>query len=127
VALQTLCDHVQAQGDVACVFDCPEDLLVDDNTVATQLFRIAQEAIANSRKHSKACRLTVRLYRDRDLLELQIADDGVGFDPDLNWDDGMGLRILRHRSELIGGTLSIESDPSGTVVRCELRNDDTRR
>ena len=54
-------------------------------------------------------------------FRLSVADDGIGFDSeDPKKPHGMGLRILRHRSELIGGSLSIESDKTGTTVLCEV-------
>ena len=122
VALQRLCENIESAG-VACEFDCESDLSVEDNTMATQLYRIAQESLSNAMRHAKASRIRVKLRRKGNWITLSIIDDGIGFDAHEEVTRGMGLRILRHRSELIGGSLSIESSPSGTTVTCEVQLD----
>ena len=121
VALQRLCDGLQLQcEEVDCQFDCEEGLSVSDNNVATNVYRIAQESITNARKHAQPKRLSLRLFYHGGNLVLQVSDDGPGFDTLQHHNAGMGLRILRHRSELIGANLLIESGPTGTLVQCEV-------
>jgi signal transduction histidine kinase len=83
------------------------------------LLRSAQEALANVRKHAGACRLAVRLRFCDPGAELTVTDDGAGFDPDAAT-PGFGLAGMRRRVGEIGGSLSIHSGPTGTVVevRC---------
>jgi len=90
--------------------------------VELSLFRIVQEAISNVRRHAKATRVVVRLSFADKRVRLQVRDDGVGFMPneraaDLSSARGLGLRGMRERAELIGGTLVVTSEPGkGTIV-----------
>jgi two-component system CheB/CheR fusion protein len=92
-----------------------------DGKVATELYRIAQEAVTNSVKHGNARTITIRLEGERELTRLTIADDGVGIaDPAPG--NGAGLRIMRYRATSIGAALSVERGASGgTVVTCTVR------
>lgn len=91
-------------------------------SVEEGLYRIAQEALNNILKHAAATSVTVRFYREDDLVALEIADNGAGFDPDAMTDHGgMGLVSMRERAERLGGSLTILSAPdAGTRVRVEV-------
>ena len=81
------------------------------------MFRIAQEALQNALKHSKAHRVSVDLRGESDAVALTIVDDGVGFDVDGAWGRGLGLISVRERIEAIGGTFQIHSSPgAGTTL-----------
>jgi signal transduction histidine kinase len=93
-----------------------------DGKTATELYRIAQEAVTNSVKHGRATAITIRLRGAAGLTQLQIADDGVGI-PQPEPTDGAGLRIMRYRAASIGASLAVERGPSGgTVVTCTVRD-----
>jgi signal transduction histidine kinase len=77
------------------------------------LFRVAQEAIQNTTKHSHAHHASVRLSSDGRVLTLTIGDDGVGFDVSTAWGTGLGLVSMRERLELVAGVLHIESHRGG--------------
>ena len=77
------------------------------------LFRVAQEAIQNTMKHSHAHHATVRLSSDGRQLTLTIGDDGVGFDVSASWGTGLGLVSMRERLELVDGVLRIQSHRGG--------------
>jgi PAS domain S-box-containing protein len=83
-------------------------------------YRIAQEAIANARKHARATRVEVRLRPAEDGLLLEVEDDGLGFDPSHAAEPGhLGLATVTERAELAGGWCRVESEPDrGTVLRC---------
>ncbi|MBN1430744.1 MAG: HAMP domain-containing protein [Anaerolineae bacterium] len=86
------------------------------------LFRIAQEALSNVARHSRAASIEVVLSIDDRSVRLMIRDDGKGFDPDTSH-DGFGLRSMQERIESLGGTLSITSTPGkGTrlTICCPL-------
>jgi two-component system CheB/CheR fusion protein len=119
-ALADLADHVQRQGHVTCVFDCPKPVFIADNLIATHLYFIAQEAVYNALKHAQPRNIHIRLESNR-LLVLRVQDDGTGM-PVLPVDhEGLGLRIIRNRAAIIGAKLTIEpAQPSGTVVTCVL-------
>ncbi|MEW5816938.1 MAG: response regulator [Spirochaetota bacterium] len=87
------------------------------------IFRILQEALNNTARHSKACRVLIRLTRDGLQLELMIQDDGQGFDIQHVYSHGtsapgFGLANMRERVELSGGKFGIVSHPgAGTTIR----------
>jgi signal transduction histidine kinase len=81
--------------------------------VHVALYRIAQEALNNVIKHARASEVDVRLECDTGppgrVVELQIRDNGQGFDPEQSRPDHLGLGIMRERAETIGADLQIES------------------
>lgn len=92
-----------------------------DDDVATHLYRITQEAIANAAKHGRAKRVNVTLLCDDDRLNLEVADDGIGLPEvtDQRGEAGMGLSLMRYRATSIGGELRISPNrPTGTIVQC---------
>ena len=93
--------------------------------IESGLYRIAQEALGNVRKHAAAKRLTVELRAREDHLWLTVRDDGRGFDPRKvggpRDGSGFGLRGMSERAALLGGELSIESRPGkGTKVQVRV-------
>lgn len=85
------------------------------------LFRVAQEALANVARHSKAQHVSVELVRQGDDVALVIADDGTGFDLS-RVEKGVGLDSMRERLEAIGGQLDISSrTSSGTKITATVR------
>lgn len=119
-ALPELADSVTRMFAVRCVFSCPETVLVHDSNTATNLYRIAQEAISNAIRHGHARHVEVRLSANADHLTLTIKDDGRGMPPP-PIRMGLGLGIMRYRANLIGGRLSIEPVSSGgTTVTCRF-------
>jgi signal transduction histidine kinase len=84
-------------------------------------FRIAQEAISNAVKHTGTGSVRVELSTHDTGLRLVVSDRGRGYDLVSSDDSGEGLRIMRHRAELIGARLKIRSAPgTGCAVVCEL-------
>ncbi len=85
------------------------------------LFAIAQEALNNALKHARATTVRVWLRRVADQVELIVADDGQGFDPQLSAASaGLGLLNMRQRAEKLGGTLALASAP-GAGTRVQIR------
>jgi two-component system NarL family sensor kinase len=88
--------------------------------VNAALFRILQEAVRNVRRHAHAKELWIDLRRDAATgrIELEVRDDGRGFDPAAPARGHYGLLTMRERAEACGGALEIESAPGrGTRVR----------
>jgi PAS domain S-box-containing protein len=89
------------------------------------VYRIVQEALNNVQKHGQTDRASVQLKHQHDMLEIVVRDDGVGFDSAKVPADRFGLRGIRERARLFGGTARIESTPGeGTTVYARLRIDD---
>ncbi len=96
----------------------PPDLRIGENT-ANHLYRITQESISNSIRHGHAGQVLVTLRERSGQLELTISDDGIGFQEDLVSGQGMGLKIMKYRASMIGGTIEIGPRPNGgTRVKC---------
>ncbi len=99
--------------------DLPEDIEGLPPEVEQCFYRIAQEAIENAAKHSRAHSFGVKLSRSVSGLELEIADDGAGFDPqDVETGRRFGLQGMRERAGLISAVLEISSHRGkGTTLR----------
>jgi signal transduction histidine kinase len=120
LALQGLIEQAGAGGDVRFVFECEPPVLIDDVRVAAQLYRIAQEAVNNSLKHSRGTRIEVALWQESDGLILRVRDNGIGM-PAAPAGHGMGLHSMRHRARLIGATLETgNGGDGGAVVTCRV-------
>jgi PAS domain S-box-containing protein len=121
-ALSELTAGVEKSCAVRCVLRAHEAVTLQDNVLATHVFRIAQEAINNSIKHGKPETIEVSLAMNGDKIELRVTDDGGGFSPEAK-SDGLGLRIMHYRARRIGGTLQVAAtDHGGTRVTCLFRN-----
>jgi len=118
-ALEELTSNASKLFNISCQFECPRPVLVGDNTVATHLYRIAQEAITNAVKHGQARCIVVSLLDTENQLTLRIWNGGAEFLADASAKGGLGLRIMQYRAEMIGATLKIVSaNGKGTTVAC---------
>lgn len=95
----------------------------DETTVTC--FRIIQESLTNTARHAKANSVTVRLTFLESTVNLIVKDDGIGFTPHQTSSDkainGTGLKGMRERIELAGGTLTLTTSPGhGTHIRAEI-------
>ncbi|MDR4470578.1 MAG: sensor histidine kinase [Nitrospira sp.] len=118
IALQRLLDDFTARTAVRGEFidcDTPKPL---PQEVATCLYRLAQESLRNVSRHAEAKQVRIELARLRDGLQLQVSDNGVGFDQTRQHDkhEGLGFVSMKERVALVGGTLDIQSVP-GTGTR----------
>jgi signal transduction histidine kinase len=92
-----------------------------DWVTETVAYRVIQEALSNVRRHSEARLVEVHLRVAGTAVEVQVRDDGVGFDPDALLFES-GIATMRTFAELSGGELTIDSAPGeGTAVRALLR------
>jgi len=125
-ALRELASATDAQTDFQCSYWSPEVIEVADNTTATHLYRIAQEAINNAMRHSRGDEIRISLLNEREKLVLEISDNGIGFNVTEDGAggvsgkyQGIGLRAMHYRASLIGATLQIESgEGDGSNIRC---------
>jgi signal transduction histidine kinase len=125
VALQGLAENTTERFGIDCVFEGEESRPIHDSAIATQLYRIAQEAVANSIKHAGAQRITIRLAMSPSDLALAISDDGIGFPDRLPRSEGLGLQLMRHGASLVGASFDVRRNgQSGTIVTCRLHLQD---
>ncbi|MGI9196366.1 MAG: GAF domain-containing sensor histidine kinase [Candidatus Nanopelagicales bacterium] len=122
---EALSTHVRAVGAEAGM---TVHLVLDEDAsrlppgVAPEILRIAQEAVANARRHAQARTLWVT-YRVTDgSAFLRVADDGRGIPEGRRRPDSFGLQIMRERADRIGAGLTVKRrSPSGTVVELSLQ------
>jgi PAS domain S-box-containing protein len=120
-ALEDLAAQTRRSG-VACAFECAGDAAVTDTTVATHLFRIAQEAVGNALRHARAAHISLNLQDAGNQITLTVRDDGVGIPgARATAGAGRGLQIMKHRAGVIGGGVEVLSGPGGTRVVCTVR------
>lgn len=99
----------------------PEPSRFGDERAET-LMRMAQEALRNIERHSKATEVAIGLKKiDESGIELCIVDNGIGFDPHASQPGHYGLVGLREQADSIGADLVLESGPGGTLVCIRLR------
>ena len=119
-ALAKRVDAIKGRYGIDVSADLPDEPPIPVDTKQA-LYRIAQEALHNVVKHSRAKHASVRLRIDSDALAMEVADDGEGFDPSGPYPDHFGLQSMRERAESRGGLFHLESRPGeGTTVRVRV-------
>lgn len=118
MALEAMAKGVRESGRIACTFNCPSPVHVNDPMAATHLYRIAQEAVQNAIRHASPRAIAISLQSDDRGILVKVVDDGRGMIPDPAR-RGIGLEIMRHRARALGASLGIGPGvESGTVVTC---------
>jgi PAS domain S-box-containing protein len=121
-ALQQRLDAVERRSSIET------RLLVDESLelpvlVEEGLYRIVQEALNNTLKHASASYVTVRIHAHPGQVDLEVTDDGKGFNHErMNYTGGLGLVSMKERAEKLGGSLAILSKPGeGTTVKVRVK------
>ncbi len=95
-----------------------EPLTLDDGA-ATHLYRIAQEAFTNAIRHGRVTQVTIDLATAEGTLTLSVQDNGRGFDERNASNNGMGMKLMRYRAQMLGGDVTIANNKGGgVIVRC---------
>jgi signal transduction histidine kinase len=122
-ALEQLCQKtLETHGQHVVARVGPDVESVLDSHQQGVIFYIVEEAVGNARKHAEAELISVDVHRRNDVMVVEIADNGVGFDADAvnaNYDQrgSLGMVNMRERAELLNGTLRIESaEGQGTKI-----------
>lgn len=124
-AFQHLKLQAEKQHGVNCTLETEEKILykINRREVATNLYNITQEAIKNAIIHGEAENIKIALIEHKEQLYLHIKDDGKGFTSS-NEKSGMGLKIMKHRAEEMGGRFRTKEaeDRSmySTIITCSL-------
>lgn len=92
------------------------DDLGNNHDLNIMVFRIIQECVTNSLKHSKSKDLILRVKRINSTFDILVKDSGIGFNPDEVRSNHFGMVILEDRVNMVNGTLNIHSDSSGTEI-----------
>ena len=119
-AIEELASMTERVFEVTCTFVYDQVLVVDRPIAATNLYRIVQEAISNAVRHGAARRIEISLAVQGEQVTLTIRDDGVGLRRGEENREGLGLSIMKHRAEQLGGTLEVLPNGGGTTVVCTV-------
>jgi len=121
-AMRSFCKEFAEQQKVEIDFqthDLPSPVPPD---ISLCLFRVLQEALHNSVKHSGVRRFEARMWGTSNQIDLMVQDSGVGFDSEAaKKSRGLGLISMQERVKLVKGTLLIESQPKrGTTIHARV-------
>ena len=119
-SIQELAAMTERVFDVACTLEYEKPFVVDRPVAATNLYRIIQESISNAVRHGKARAIEIYLVLQGQQLTLTVRDDGVGLGSTAANREGLGVSIMKHRAEQLGGTLEVQPDSGGTIVTCRV-------
>jgi signal transduction histidine kinase len=127
-ALREFLNHYRAQTGLGVELNISDqrDIRLGEGA-QVQLLRIIQEALANVRKHAKARAVAIQFSRDGGWVEVSVADDGQGFEPEQAGHQGyrFGLQMMKERAESLGGTLAVLSrlrEGTRILVRLPVSN-----
>jgi signal transduction histidine kinase len=119
-ALAALAETTQSVFRVSCAFRCRQAVPMRDASTAVHLYRIAQEAVTNAIRHGKTQHIEIELSAADSQATLTIRNDGRRFEAAGNG-KGIGLLMMHHRAEMIGGALEVRPGVGGgTRVTCIL-------
>ena len=124
LALADQLDSFERRTGIMCSLDSAREARLEPE-IETVLYRVAQEALINVAKHSRAHHVWVYLRSDDDRADMQVRDDGIGFDPNsvngLTGRGHFGLAGMRERVEMAGGRYRLLSSPGGgTAINVRL-------
>jgi two-component system, LuxR family, sensor kinase FixL len=113
--------ELQRRSGVRCEVKVSGATPTLDPAVATHLFRIVQEAVNNALRHAKPNHLTISVANNEGNLSFGIWNNGKELDPGFARGQGLGLRTMKYRADLIGAQLHVGPAPGGgTLVSCSL-------
>lgn len=115
--LQTEVQRINAMQTIKVNFSHTDKLLLQPEEQII-LFRIVQEALQNSIKHSQAQNIGIDLSHSGSSLMVKITDDGKGFKEESMSSSGLGIKNMKHRTQLLGGTIDWKStvNEGSTVI-----------
>ena len=120
-ALERLVERFAGKAEIQLQTNCPRELTLGDSSRTLQMFRIIQEALTNALKHAGADHISISLVLHKNILTARVADDGCGFNPRDPGANGMGMKTMQYRAQLVGAHLQVHSQPNaGVLVTCEV-------
>ena len=120
-AIRQLLADEEARAGLVVAFDHNVEFDRLDSRLEGAIFRIVQEALNNVRRHGHTDHAAVRMTEQNGSLEIVVRDQGVGFNPDTVRLESFGLRGIRERARVFGGTATIVSAPGeGTLVQVTM-------
>ncbi|MCX6927813.1 MAG: response regulator [Verrucomicrobia bacterium] len=128
VALEGLAQRARELFKISCRFERDKAFPSLEPNIASQLCKIAQEAVTNAIRHAQAKCVGIHLAKGDRQVTLTVRNDGLPFPSLQSPSTGMGLRIMNYRANLIGATLEIKGDgPGGTLVICSVPREEKQQ
>ncbi|MFY0628787.1 MAG: two-component sensor histidine kinase [Flavobacteriaceae bacterium] len=117
------CNNIDKLKECKVRFQSDLTTRIDSYQLKSVLLRITQEFLQNSIKHSKCKNIEVSLSKKKGRIQLFLKDDGKGFDPKKLKTEGIGLKNMQKRVEMIQGVFQLKSAPrKGTELTIEIQN-----
>jgi len=127
MALHELAEEIRELYEIPCRFQWDPSVEVHNPDSSLHLYRIAQEALNNAVKHSQATSLEMVLGIDGGRYYLLIRDNGEGIGSRAAHTEGMGVKLMFYRANLIRGALEVTNRPEGgTDVRCYFKDNEPK-
>src|SRR5947208_11383835 len=105
----------------SCQLDLRTEVNIEDDNVASELYRILREALINANKHARATQIVLEVRRLKNHFVFSVSDNGVGFSRKPKAGRGLGFHIMQYRAQSIGARLEFESlKKGGSRVACYL-------
>jgi len=125
-AITDLTKKINTSGKIQVVFNFDRDFEKLNETTEIALFRIVQEVLNNSMKHSKAKEIKVELLKRTTEMQLIITDDGIGMDvSNIEKSEGIGWKNIYSHVALLNGEIDIQSNKSfGTKIQITIKHDE---
>jgi PAS domain S-box-containing protein len=121
--LQEMASNINEVYGITCRFHYQRSILIDDISICTHIYYIVHEAIYNAIRHGKADRITIDLLYKNNVVTLTTTDNGTGMQNNED-SQGMGLKIMKFRANMIGADLTISSNKDhGTNVSLSFKYD----
>jgi signal transduction histidine kinase len=107
--IENECVRINDLKKCEVIFKYELKIIVDSYQIKSILFRITQEFLQNSIKHSKCKIINISLKKSENSIQLELQDDGVGFNINTIESKGIGLSNMKKRTEILNGTFDLES------------------
>lgn len=121
MALRQLAANIEHAHDITCACATRRPVFIHDNNVATNVYRIAEEAIANALRHGEATEIAISLGETKEGATLTVRDNGRGL-PLKFENGGLGLHIMRYRARMVGGSMELRRNPGrGVTMICHFQ------
>ncbi len=113
MALKELAANTEHTHGITCTCELRRPVFIHDNNVATNVYRIAEEAISNALKHGDAKHIWIAMSETKDCVTLTVRDNGSGLPARFSEEGGLGLHMMRYRARMIGGAVELRRNLNG--------------
>ena len=100
---------------------CESEISINENQLSTETtnhaLNILGESLTNIARHAQATQVKIKFIAQNQTLELEVRDNGIGFNPSQNTSGHYGLLGMHERARLTGGMLAVESNQNGTCIQ----------